>query len=418
LENGLNVLLKPVRTSSAVSTWMFYRVGSRNERPGITGASHWCEHMMFKGGGRLGKGEVHNLVSAEGGRNNAFTDHDLTAYYETLPKQKLDTALFIESERMSNSAFAPEEVESERQVIISEREGAENYPAYQVREEIYATAFRNHPYRWPVVGWKQDLQQMTRDELYEHYKKFYNPNNATLVVCGNFDVGEASDKIADAFSNIGLGEKFSGKISSREQEQKGERTSKIIQPGTIDYVGAAYRIPEITHEDIPSLMVLSAVLGGWRGLIGFFGDRFVPRTNRLYRKLVEGKIASEVNTYFPVNADPCLLYFELMLIPGVTTLRAKDELFSEIQKIEDVPPSEDEMRVASNQIRSWHAYENDGISLQALSIGFMHTMGDKDLSDKLVEESLRIRPEGVQKAATRYFSEKNRVVCEYQSVGR
>ncbi len=135
LENGLQVLLKPVPSSSVVSTWIFYKVGSRNEKLGNTGASHWCEHMLFKGGGKLGKGDVHTLVSSEGGRNNAFTDHDVTAYYETLPRDRLDLGLFIESERMSNAAFDPQDVESERQVIISEREGSENYPQYLIREE-------------------------------------------------------------------------------------------------------------------------------------------------------------------------------------------------------------------------------------------------------------------------------------------
>ena len=142
LENGLQVLLKPNPDSSAVSTWIFYKVGSRNERPGITGASHWCEHMLFKGGGKLGKGDVHTLVSAEGGRNNAFTDHDITAYFETLPKSKLELGLFIESERIANSEFDSKEVDKERHVIISEREGSENYPTYQLREEIYSLAYR------------------------------------------------------------------------------------------------------------------------------------------------------------------------------------------------------------------------------------------------------------------------------------
>jgi len=415
LENGLQVILKPIPSSSAVTTWIFYKVGSRNERLGITGASHWCEHMLFKGGGELGKGDVHTLVSAEGGRNNAFTDHDVTAYYETLPKDKLDLGLFIESERMANAAFNPQEVESERQVIISEREGSENYPQYQVREEIFASAFHTHPYMWPIVGWKSDLMNMTRDDLFHHYKRYYHPNNAILVVCGNFDLNEATSKITRKFSNIPAGEKVSQKIPFKELEQKGERSSKIIDRGTLNYLGVGYRIPEIIHQDAPALMVLSAVLGGWRGLIGFFGDRFVPKTNRLYRKLVEGKIASEVNTYFPVNVDPCLLYFDITVNPSVSVSTAKEELFSEISRSADTPASEDEMKVAFNQIRSWHAYENDGISLQALSIGFMQVIKNMNLADKLVELALKIKAEDVQRVAKNYLADKHRVVCEYQS---
>lgn len=416
LENGLQVLLKPIPFSSAVTTWIFYKVGSRNERLGTTGASHWCEHMLFKGGGNLGKGDVHTLVSNEGGRNNAFTDHDVTAYYETVPKDKLELGLFIESERMANSAFDPKEVESERQVIISEREGSENFPQYQVREEIFATAYHQHPYMWPVIGWKSDLRNMTRDDLYQHYRRFYHPNNAILVVCGNFDVTHASAEIENLFSKIKPGDKIPSKLPFSESPQKGERAVKLVQPGTLNYLGVAYHVPEITHEDAPSLIVLSAVLGGWHGLIGFFGDRFVPRANRLYRRLVEGAIASEVNTYFPVNIDPSLLYFDITLNPEVKTKIGKEALFSEVDRMLDLPPNGDEMKVACNQIKAWHAYENDGISLQALSIGYFERIQSRTLAEKLIQSALRVTPEDVRSVARRYLTEANRIVGEYSAV--
>ncbi|MGH2639565.1 MAG: M16 family metallopeptidase [Rhabdochlamydiaceae bacterium] len=418
LENGLQILLKPIYSSNAVTTWIFYKVGSRNERPGITGASHWCEHMLFKGGGKLGKGDVHNLVSGEGGRNNAFTDHDLTAYYETLPKSKPDLGLFIESERMAHSAFDPIDVTSERQVIISEREGSENYPTYQLREEIYSTAYRVHPYRWPVVGLKSDLRNMTRDDLYEHYKKYYQPSNAILVVCGNFSPAEILTKIRALFSNIPAGEKIPRKIPLEEPEQGGERTSKIMQPSSLNYLGVAFHIPEITHREAPALIVLSSILGGWRGLIGYSGDIFVPKTNRLYKGLVEGKLVSEINTYFPVNIDPGLLYFEITLLPRVSLKLAREQLFAELERICDTQPAEDEMRIARNQISSWHAYENDGIGMQSLTIGFMQTIQHKDLADRLIENALSVNSEDVQRVAKQYLSEKNRVLCEYESTKR
>lgn len=413
LSNGLQVLLRPVKSSNSVSTWIFYRVGSRNERPGITGSSHWCEHMLFKGGGKLAKGDIFNLVSSEGGRNNAFTDHDVTAYYETLPKKRLDLGLFIESERMANSAFDPGEVASERQVIISEREGSENHASYQLREEVYSTAYHVHPYTWPVVGWKSDLVAMTRDDLYQHYRRYYHPNNATLVVTGNFEIHEAKSQIDSLFSKIKAGEKPPRNVPSQEPEQKGERSTKIVAPGTLDYLAAAYHIPETVHDDTPALLVLSAILGGWRGLIGFFGDRFVPKTNRLHKRLVEGKIASEVNTYFPVSIDPGLLYFDITLLPESNLNEAKSALFSELERAEDVPPSESEMKVAFNQIRSWHAYENDGIMLQALSLGFMEVIQRKELGDKLILDALSVKPEDVQRVAKKYLSGKNRTVGEY-----
>ena len=416
LENGLQVLLKFVPTSSAVSTWIFYKVGSRNEQLGTTGASHWCEHMLFKGGGKLGKGDVHTLVSNEGGRNNAFTDHDVTAYFETLPKDRLDLGLYIESERMANAAFDPGEVESERQVIISEREGSENFPQYLLREEIYSVAYHQHPYMWHVIGWKNDLKHMTREDLYHHYRRFYHPNNSILVVTGNFDASKASTEIRRLFSEIPAGERIPSRIPFRELPQKGERLVKLRQPGTLNYLAVAFHVPEITHEDAPALIVLSALLGGWRGLIGFFGDRFVPKTNRLYKRLVEGNLASEVNTSFPVNIDPCLLYFDVTLNPAVRMETAREAILSEMERAADVSPSESEMKVTSNQIRAWHAYENDGIGLQALSIGYLERIQSRALAETLIEKALRVTPEQVQKVAKRYLSDTNRIVGEYNSI--
>ena len=314
---------------------------------------------------------------------------------------------------MANSSFDPAEVASERQVIISEREGSENHASYLLREEVYATAYHVHPYAWPVVGWKSDLRTMTRDDLYQHYKKFYHPNNATLVVTGNFETREAKSRIESLFSNIKSGERAPRNVPFPEPDQRGERTTKIVAPGTLDYLAAGYHIPETVHEDTPAILVLSAVLGGWRGLIGFLSDRFVPKTNRLHKRLVEGKIASEVNTYFPVSIDPGLLYFELTLRPDAKLEDAKSALFSELERAMDVSPSEDELKVAFNQIRSWHAYENDGITLQALSIGFMEVIQKKDLADKLVDDALCVKPEDVQRVAKKYLSERNRTVGEY-----
>lgn len=263
--------------------------------------------MLFKGGGKLRKGDVFGLVSREGGRNNAFTSQDLRAYYETLPKDKFELVLFIESERMANSAFEPSEVESERQVVISEREGSENYPTSQVREEVYSSAFHVHPYKWPVVGWKSDLKTMTRDELFSHYRRFYHPNNAILVITGNIDPTEALARAKSYFENIQSATRPKRHVASEEPEQYGERSSKIERPGALNYLSAGFHIPESIHPNTSALIFFSALLGGWKGLIGSPVDRFVPKSNRLYKRLVGRKIASEVNTCFPLSIDPNLL---------------------------------------------------------------------------------------------------------------
>lgn len=156
LDNGLKVVLRPIPDTKALSTWVVYRIGSRNEVPGMTGSTHWVEHMLFKGGGKLAKGDIDKMISRLGGKMNAFTDTDYTMYFETIPASEMDTALMIESERMRNAAFDSKEVEAERTVVISEREGAENQPEFAVEEELWGLAFHVHPYHWTPIGYKQD----------------------------------------------------------------------------------------------------------------------------------------------------------------------------------------------------------------------------------------------------------------------
>src|SRR5256712_3265113 len=186
LDNGLKVLIREIPNAPVAGCWTIYRVGSRNEKPGLTGISHWVEHMLFKGGGKLAKGDIGRLVSRVGGEYNGFTSKDFTAYYEILPADHIETGLLIESERMMNAAFDPREVESERSVVVSEREGNENDPEFQATEELFLTSFRYHPYRWSEGWTKPDLQRVTRDDLFEHYRRYYVPGNALLVVAGAF----------------------------------------------------------------------------------------------------------------------------------------------------------------------------------------------------------------------------------------
>ncbi|MBC7256238.1 MAG: insulinase family protein, partial [Chloroflexi bacterium] len=187
LDNGLEVILKEVHAAPIISTWLWYRVGSRNELGGDTGISHWVEHMLFKGSARFPKGEIMRAVDRLGGYINAMTSHDFTVFYTTLPSAHAELALEIEADRMASAKFAPAEVEAERTVIIAEREGGENEPSYMLAEEVCASAFRVHPYHHQTIGWKEDLLRLTRDHLYAHYRRYYLPNNAILVVVGDFD---------------------------------------------------------------------------------------------------------------------------------------------------------------------------------------------------------------------------------------
>jgi zinc protease len=249
LPNGLKVLTKEVHTAPVISNYIWYKVGSRNERPGLTGASHWVEHMLFKGTPKFPKEELKRVIEGNGGRWNGFTTTDYTAYYESLPADKVSIGLALEAERMQNSIFKPDEVESERTVILSEREGMENSPDYVLYEEVQATAYKAHPYQWGVIGWSSDLKSMTRDELYAHYQKYYTPNNATLVVVGDFKTADLMKAVERYFSHLTRGETIAGPTTV-EPTQQGERRVKVRKVGTLAYVAVAYHIPAAGHPDL------------------------------------------------------------------------------------------------------------------------------------------------------------------------
>ena len=202
LENGLQVQLKEIHSSPIISSWVWYRVGSRNETPGITGISHWVEHMQFKGTRQFPPGVMDKIISREGGMWNAFTFLDWTTFLETMPAEKIDIALKLESDRMVNSVYDPAEVASERTVIISEREGNENEPMFQLGEAVQKTAFSKHPYHYEIIGEMADLKTMQRDDLYNYYKKYYTPSNAVLAIAGDFDTKEMLVKINGYFAGL------------------------------------------------------------------------------------------------------------------------------------------------------------------------------------------------------------------------
>ncbi|MCK5921286.1 MAG: insulinase family protein, partial [Methylococcales bacterium] len=202
LDNGLTVILKEMHHAPVISSWVWYRVGSRNEIPGITGSAHWVEHMMFKGTELFPPGTLDKAVSREGGRWNAFTWIDFTAYYETMPADRAELGLKIESDRMVNTLMEVDSAETERTVIISERHMNENSPMWLLREEMGAAAFRVHSYHHTIIGDETDLETMTRDDLYSFYKKHYAPNNATVVVVGDFKTAEMLAKVEHYFGEL------------------------------------------------------------------------------------------------------------------------------------------------------------------------------------------------------------------------
>ncbi|MGI8475964.1 MAG: M16 family metallopeptidase, partial [Thermomicrobiales bacterium] len=242
LPNGLGVILRESHDAPVASFWVWYRVGSRHELPGLTGLSHWVEHMQFKGTASLGKGQIFSEVSRNGGMNNAMTSNDWTAYYETLPADRLELAIRIEADRMSNSLFDPAETESERTVILSERQGAENNPGYLLYEEVVGTAFRAHPYRHMVIGYESDLKQIGRDDLFGHYRRHYRPGNAFIVATGDFNAEALLETIERAFGGTAP-DALPTPPAVAEPPHLGERRVTLRRPSPTSYLRVGYRSP-------------------------------------------------------------------------------------------------------------------------------------------------------------------------------
>src|SRR2546427_3241958 len=250
LDNGLVVLLQEQHTVPVATFWVWYRVGSRNEIPGLTGISHWVEHMLFKGTPTHPKGMLTRHIDRLGGRWNAFTWKDYTAYHEVLPAEHLGVAIRLEADRMANTIMESSEVESERTVIISEREGSENYPSYLLREEVDSAAHKVHPYRIPVIGWKDDLRGMARDDLYQQYRTFYHPNNAVPVAVWPLAGNSMGERVRQAFAH-GPSGPVPPKVQLRAPLQEGERRVLVRRARwATAYLHGALHAPAPAHPHL------------------------------------------------------------------------------------------------------------------------------------------------------------------------
>jgi zinc protease len=313
LDNGLTVLLLQNRHAPVISFWIWYRVGSRNELPGVTGIAHWTEHMLFKGSEQFPKGEIDKQIARNGGVMNGLTWLDFTTFFETLPADRIDLAFQIEADRMANALFDPDEVDLERTVIISERQGAENEPTFLLSEELQAAAFRVHPYHHETIGDMCDLETITRQDLWNHYQTYYGPNNAIAVAVG--DLGPHTlDRIEELFAPIPA-RAAPAQPFRPEPPQRGERRVVLEGPGTTAYLEVGYRAPAAQEADFFPMVVLSTLLTGAPGM-NLFAPSPPNRSSRLYRALVDTGLAAGVGGSLAPMLDPYLYRIGATWLPG------------------------------------------------------------------------------------------------------
>ena len=415
LPNGLRVVLAPDADSPTASVWVWYRVGSKNEHPGITGASHWVEHMLFQGSPRYGKGEIDRAVVGVGGVLNAFTDTDFTAYFSTVPRENLAVPLDIESDRMTRALITDPEVARERTVIHSEREGNENWPEFRVEEELYQLAFRVHPYRWEVLGRRTDIERMSGAELREYYHQYYGTGNAVLVVAGGFDRAATARDVRRRFSGL---PKSGGdvRVADVEPPARGERRAELSGPGTTPYIELGWRSPALRDPETPATMVLDTILGGESRLFsagGGWGRANEHPASRLYRALVDPGLAVRAGSEWRPREYPSLFTIQAQAARGVTAERLEEAIDGVVDRICRTGPTHAELEDVRAKARRGATLAYEGASRIGFRLGYFATVADLEFEDELLAKILAVRREAVRDRARDLFQTAARTVVRY-----
>lgn len=416
LANGLTVLLKEMHHAPVTTFMVWYRVGSRNEVAGRTGVSHWVEHMMFKGTPQFPGDVMEKMISREGGVWNAFTWLDYTAYYETMPSDRIDLALRLEADRMINTLMEPEEVESERTVILSERAMYENQPRFLLDEEMTAAAFRVHPYHHEVIGDTADLQSMTRDDLYAHYRRHYSPTNAIAVVVGDFDTNSMLGQIEGLYGSIPAGE-ATAPVRRSEPVQAGERRVIVNGPGDTAYLTFAYRVPGATHPDYPALTLLNAAFAGGSSL-GMFGGGGSNRSSRLYKALVSTELAAGAYGSLAPTIDPFLYTISAVVRAGRSLSEVETALEAELARLATEPITANELAKALKRARAHFVMAGESISGQAQLIGAAEaTTGNYQWFESVLERLGKVTLDDIERVRRAYLHRRNRTIGWYEPDG-
>lgn len=411
LDNGLTVVVEEVHTAPLASVWCWYKVGSKDEVTGLTGVSHWVEHMNFKGTTNIPRDQVKGIIEKFGGSWNGYTWIDQTTYMETASTAGLDRMLFIEAERMSNCVYDPDDCESERTVIISELQGGENDPDTLLEQEVIAAAYKIHPYRHPTIGWLSDLQTMSRDDLYQYYRRNYIPNNATLVVVGDVDTADVLRRVESQFGAIPPGA-TPRRVKVAEPEQLGERRIDIAREGTTAYLKLAYHAPAVAEADFFPMLVLDAILTGAKGINLWSSFRTPPpqRSARLYRALVETRLASSIGAGLLPTEHPFLYLISATAMEGVSLADIEGAATTALDDVTRNGISARELIKAKNQLHARLVFENDSVTNLGHQLGYFQTVASVDVYKSAPERIAAVTQDQVENAARKYLRTDHRTV--------
>jgi zinc protease len=405
LDNGMKLVVKPDHRAPVVVSQVWYKVGSSYEHDGITGVSHVLEHMMFKGTEKHGPGEFSRIISENGGRENAFTSRDYTAYFQSLEKSRLPVAFELEADRMRNLRLEAGEFAKEVRVVMEERRlRTEDDAQALAYEQFNAAAFLNSPYRNPIIGWMDDLEGMALEDLQRWYARWYAPNNATLVVAGDVDP-EAVHKLARRH----FGAHDAGRIEPakprREIEQRGLRRVTVKAPAEVPYLIMGYKVPVLLTAEQDwepyALEVLAGILDG--------GD-----SARLTRDVVRGRqIAVSAGAgYSLYGRQESLLMLDGAPAAGHDVKGLEDALREQIARLRDAPVTADELERVKAQVLADHVYQQDSVFYQAMQIGTLETVGlGWQRMDEYLPRIQAVTAEQVQAVARKYLVDDHLTVA-------
>jgi zinc protease len=394
----LVLVLKEPR-APLVSHQVWYRVGSRNEKLGKTGLSHLTEHLMFKGTEKFKGKEFSRLVQKAGGTDNAFTSKDYTAYFQNGPKTELKLWMEMEADRMRGLKVDDQAFDTEKKVVLEERRlRTEDDPVSFLMEDALAAAYKAHPYQWPIIGWHHDIESISREDFFNHYNLYYQPNNATLVVVGDVDPQEVLAMAEKVYGKIPPGPK-PPPVTAKEPRQYGERRVVVQREAQLPYLVMAYHVPNWQDPDAFALELLVRLLSQ-------------GRSSRLYHKLVyKDRLALEAGADYDLDtADNSLFLLYGQPLPGKTVAQLERALEAEIKKLQSDLVDPKELEKAKNQVTAAFYMSMDSLFYRGMVLGKLATVARWTLIREFVPKIQQVTAEDIRRVARKYLVQDNRTL--------
>lgn len=404
LENGLNVVLNPDKTSPIVVVDICYHVGSKNEYDKRNGFAHLFEHLMFDGSTNVDRGDFDKYIYSAGGDDNAFTNEDVTNYFDILPSNQLELALWLESDRMLQFAVRDISLKVQKGVVKEERKQSyENQPYGTVQINLAETAYTTHPYKWPVIGYAQDIDAATLKDVKDFFETFYVPNNATLVIVGDIDVQKTKELVKKYFGDIPRGKKEINRNFPKEPPRTKQMRRLFTDKIMFDGVFMAYHIPELGHEDSYALELLANILSS-------------GKSSRLYERMVyQDQVALAASCYADLREDPGLFIFSSISSGKLKAHELENIIYEEIEKIQTNGVPEEELIKVKNKFESNFIYKLEMPYQRAVQLALYKTLQkDANLINTEIEKYLKVTPQDIQKVAKKYLQKENSVVLHYK----